>query len=193
MERKPPKRRVCACGKFTKYNKYSSIQPDKCPKCILLNLTSGDAKAVRNGLYSKKATKSTGKKKKSTRKPKTDHKKLTDALDKAWSILVKLEGNNECAVCRKTKSLNSHHIYSRAKQTVRWDTINGICLCVGHHIGNKFSAHKTSASFIDWLRDKKGNKFMDELRLKSNGTADYHDFELQIMLDELNKRIKSYE
>jgi predicted restriction endonuclease len=170
---------------MNEYYHNSTIKRKQCPNCEYANLYSGDTKAVKQGLSSKKK----GEPKK--RKVKTAKQKLEDALDTAWSKLVKLEGGNKCAVetCQKTKYLNSHHIYSRGKHSVRWDTINGICLCVGHHIGFNFSAHKTPASFIEWLRKKKGDKFMDDLELKSHNTSHYDEFVLKILLDELNKRI----
>ena len=133
-------------------------------------------------------------------KTKSDHpsknrqkQNINKALNTAWSKLVKLEWENKCAVCGNRRSLNSHHIYSRAKKSVCWDTMNGICLCVKHHIGVEFSAHKTPNDFTFWLLDKKGKTWLMKLRIKSNSTSHYHEFEKEIMLKELNKRIKEYE
>lgn len=131
--------------------------------------------------------------KNNVRKKTGKKKNINKALDSAWSKLVKLEWGNKCAVCGNRRSLNSHHIYSRAKKSVCWDTMNGICLCVKHHIGTEFSAHKTPNDFTFWLLDKKGKTWLMKLRIKSNSTAHYHEFEKEIMLKELNKRIKEYE
>jgi len=69
-------------------------------------------------------------------------KGIDKKLDDAWSELVKLEWGVCCAKCGKTSPLNSHHIYSRSNRSVRWNTTNGICLCVGcHTFSSKFSAH----------------------------------------------------
>jgi len=167
-----------------KYYFNSTIKRKQCPSCELKNKLSGDEQAVRNGLKAKTKPKATTKKKKPV-------KSIDKALDNAWSKLVKLIAGNKCEHCGKTKYLNSHHIYSRAKKSVRWKTINGICLCVGCHIGVSFSAHKTPIEFMDWLLSYKGDEFMQKLRMTANSQGKYHDFEKQIMLDELNKSINN--
>lgn len=111
-------------------------------------------------------------------------------LDNAWSELVKLRAGKKCEVCGKPDSLNSHHIYSRSKRSVRWDVMNGICLCVGHHIGNKFSAHKTPNDFTYWLEKKRGQHFMDLLSAKAHRQSKLMDFEKELLLKELKAEIK---
>jgi len=113
-------------------------------------------------------------------------------LDAVWSELVKKKAGMKCEVCGKTRNLNSHHIFSRAKKSVRWDVLNGICLCVGHHIGNEFSAHKTPYSFNKWLEKYKGANQMELLTIRSNQTSKLHPFEKELLLKELNKELKNY-
>ena len=121
-------------------------------------------------------------------------KGLDKRLDDAWSKLVKLKAGNKCEVCHKTRYLNSHHIYSRSKKSTRWHVKNGICLCVGcHTFSSSFSAHKTPIEFIDWLRNKKGEAFIDRLRLRANAISKLHVFEKEILLKELLTEIKKYE
>ena len=182
----------CACGRTIYPKRNSTILPKQCPSCMLKNLVSGGADAVKLGLKNKKVVKRKTKVKKSL-KTSITHKQIDKKLDVAWSKLVKLEGGNECEYCGKTKPLNSHHIFSRIKHSVRWDTINGICLCVGHHIGSTFSAHKTGVEFTLWLIEKRGQDFVDKLRFKATGTSKLHIFEKQILLQELNDRIKTFE
>jgi len=176
---------TCACGRAIPQRFNSTIQNKQCPKCTLLNLTSGDDKAVKKGLPAKKQRK--------PKKKKTSNRRLEDELDKAWSILIKLIAEKKCEHCSKTKYLNSHHIYSRAKKSVRWSTMNGICLCVGCHIGVNFSAHKTPTEFTEWLVDYKGMPFMSELRFKANFTSHYADFEKELILKELNAEINRFQ
>ena len=115
-------------------------------------------------------------------------------LDDAWSKLVKLRANKKCEYGGKTSYLNSHHIFSRSKKSVRWDTMNGVCLCVGHHtFSSKFSAHKTPTEFHIWLVEKKGNDFIQRLRLKANSVAKWSNFEKELILKELRKEISIYE
>ena len=130
-----------------------------------------------------------------TGKPTVDNPKkggIDKQLDNAWSLFVKLKAGMKCEYCGSMKSLNSHHLNSRAKRTVRWDVNNGICLCVNHHIGNEFSAHKTSIPFTMWLIKYKGQKFMDDLQWKSNQTGKHTEFEKKLILDELNTIICDY-
>lgn len=115
--------------------------------------------------------------------------KTEKALDDAWSLLVKLLAGHKCEVCSKTRPLNSHHIYTRIMKSVRWDVLNGVCLCVGCHIGNKFSAHKTPVTFNAWLMKNRGVEKMDLLEAKAYQISKLHPFEKELLLKELNKEI----
>ncbi len=120
-----------------------------------------------------------------------NRKGIDKRLDDAWSLLVKLKAGNKCEYCGKTSYLNSHHIYSRSKKSTRWHVKNGISLCSGHHVlSSVFSAHKTPLSFIDWLKDYRGEKAIDNLRLRANSVCKLHNFEKQLILSELQKEIK---
>lgn len=122
-------------------------------------------------------------------------KGIDKKLDIAWSKLVKLRAGMKCEIpsCGKTV-LNSHHIFSRSKKSTRWHVQNGICLCVGHHtFSSTFSAHKTPLEFVEWLIKYKGEDYIDRLRIKANSTCKMHTFEKELLLEELNKEIKSYE
>ena len=121
-------------------------------------------------------------------------KGIDKKLDDSWAILVKLKAGMKCEVCHKSRNLNSHHIYSRSKKSTRWHVKNGVCLCVGCHVfSSKFSAHKTPTEFTEWLNENKGTDYMDRLRLRANTVSKLHPFEKKILLEELQKEIKSYE
>jgi hypothetical protein len=120
-------------------------------------------------------------------------KGIDGKLDKAWSKLVKIRAGMKCEYCGKTSYLNSHHIFSRSKRSTRWNVLNGVCLCVGHHtFSSTFSAHKTPLEFVDWLVNKRGDEFIDRLRFKANSLSKLHPFEKEILLQELNAEIKDY-
>lgn len=116
-------------------------------------------------------------------------KSIDKRLDDAWSLLVKLRANSMCEVCGKSNPLNSHHVWSRRNKSVRWDLDNGVCLCVGHHIGVK-SAHKDPMWFSDWIREKRGSKWYDKMRIRANSTSKLMQFEKEVLLKELQKEIK---
>jgi hypothetical protein len=119
-------------------------------------------------------------------------KGINGKLDTAWSLLIKLIAGHRCECCGKTSYLNSHHVHTRARMSTRWSVINGICLCVGCHIGNKFSAHKTPMSFGRWFEEYKGAEFVDLLIVKSNTTSKLHEFEKELMLEDLKAQINTY-
>lgn len=88
-------------------------------------------------------------------------------LDNLWSEIVKLMAGGQCEYCGKESSLNSHHIFSRSRLNLRWETDNGVCLCAGHHVLSNSSAHKAPIEFVEWLREKRGDAWYDGLRIKS--------------------------
>ena len=178
---------VCVCGNKYKPNYRNGILVSKkCPNCQLKSLHK---EFKPSGVQF--ASELTIKRNKPEKRKKTKSS-LDKRLDTAWSKLVKLKSGNKCAVCSSEKALNSHHIYSRAKMSLRWSTKNGICLCVGHHIGVKFSAHKTPIEFTEWLNEKLGPEFMDGLKLMAHTQSNLHEFEKEYLLKELQSEIKNY-
>lgn len=115
-------------------------------------------------------------------------KGIDGKLDDAWSLKVKELADFKCEYCGKATMLNSHHVYSRSNKAVRWDTENGVCLCVGHHtFSSGFSAHKTPLEFIEWLKGHRGEERVDALRVKANTARHWLKFEKEELLKELNK------
>lgn len=121
-------------------------------------------------------------------------KGIDKKLDEAWSKLVKLVAGNKCEYCGKTTYLNSHHIYSRSKRSTRWHIPNGSCLCVSHHTFNSgFSAHKTPLEFTEWIIDRRGEDWYNELRTKAHTVEKLHIHEKRELLIYLNERIDCFE
>jgi hypothetical protein len=122
-------------------------------------------------------------------------KGIDGKLDTAWAKLVKLKAGMKCEYCHTTtKQLHSHHVYSRSKKSTRWDVLNGICLCAGHHVlSSTFSAHKTPIEFTEWYINYKGTDFVDRLRLKANTTSKLFEFEKKLLLEDLLTQIKEHE
>ena len=42
-----------------------------------------------------------------------------------------------------------------------------MCLCIGHHIFGNFSAHKAPLEFAEWLKEKRGEVWYNDLRRKA--------------------------
>ena len=105
-------------------------------------------------------------------------------LDKSWSEKVREYGM--CEKCHKLSPLNAHHFYSRSVRSVRWDTDNGFCLCVGcHTFSSHFSAHKTPAEFVEWAIERRGKEWYDSLKKRKNQTVKYIDDDVDRLIDEL--------
>lgn len=121
-------------------------------------------------------------------------KGIDGKLDIAWAKLVKLRAGMKCEYCgTELKQLHSHHIFSRSKKSTRWDVLNGICLCAGHHVlSSTFSAHKTPLEFTYWLEKYKSKDYIERLTLKANSTCKLHTFEKELLLEELQKEINQY-
>jgi len=111
-------------------------------------------------------------------------------VDLLWGELVKLLARIKCEYCGKTNNLNSHHIFSRSRMNLRWDTDNGVCLCVGHHVFGEFSAHKAPIDFVEWLREKRGEDWYNKLREKSKVIIKFSDADKLDIAEALKRRIK---
>lgn len=181
----------------------STIHPKRCPRCQKLldfqrkqdsaNKIAENKKVLKNaGFYVKKEK---IQKEISVSQIKAgihipDKAAIEKKLDNAWSVLIKLRAGRKCEVCGSIKNLNSHHVYSRAKKSVRWNPENGVCLCVGHHIGTNFSAHKTPVEFINWLLNHRAKNRMQELEIKAGQSSNLHFFEKELLYKQLLEQIR---
>ncbi|MBT3206928.1 MAG: hypothetical protein HN704_18320 [Bacteroidetes bacterium] len=116
-------------------------------------------------------------------------KKIDNLLDSAWSLLIKLRADNKCEKCYKITYLNSHHIFSRSNKSVRWNIDNGVCLCAGCHALKNDSAHKDPLTFGEWIKNKRGEKWYQNLMIRAHSVGKLHVFEKEIILKELQKEI----
>ena len=79
--------------------------------------------------------------------------RLRDMADMLWSIAVREDWRNRCAVCGATKC-EAHHIVPRQHEALRYDLRNGIALCARHHkFDADISPHQNAAGWIKWLQD----------------------------------------
>ena len=105
--------------------------------------------------------------------------------DNLWSELVKIKAGFGCEYCGNRQYLNSHHIFSRSNRSTRWDDKNGIALCPSHHTLGNFSAHKAPLEFAEWLKEKRGEVWYNDLRRKAASV--YKPDFLKIKLELLEK------
>jgi len=73
--------------------------------------------------------------------------------DKLYSLAVRYDWGNKCAVCGAGKC-EAHHLIPRQHQKTRYDLRNGIALCPVHHkFDADISPHQNSAGWMLWLWD----------------------------------------
>ena len=121
---------------------------------------------------------------------KPSKKTLKNKLDKAWSQLVKLQAGNKCEVCGNSETLNSHHVVGRRNLRLRWEVINGVCLCVKHHKFGNQSAHENPVWFEDWLKENRGQD-LKLIRSTMNEIQKWTIEDMQDKLKELEEELES--
>ncbi len=93
--------------------------------------------------------------KKSRKSEKKIKKKLERELNKLWRMYILERADSKCEVCQTTGvKLDCHHIITRKVKILKWDTENGVYLCIRHHLWGKESAHEGGAFFTRWLMGK---------------------------------------
>ena len=79
--------------------------------------------------------------------------RLRDMADQLWSLAVRDDWNNRCAVCGNTKC-EAHHLVPRQHEAMRYELRNGIALCASHHqFDADISPHQNAAGWLKWLKD----------------------------------------
>jgi len=76
--------------------------------------------------------------------PKKKRSISDDHLLKLWGNVVKERAGHRCEYpdCHiNATQFHPHHWYSRRHASLRYDPLNGICLCSHHHTMSPFSAH----------------------------------------------------
>lgn len=87
--------------------------------------------------------------------------KIRRRLMRLWSAKVLEVAGRKCAICGlktgdivngKVQKTDAHHIEDRRNHSLKFDVINGICLCVWHHKYSKDAAHQSVVFFSNWLQ-----------------------------------------
>ena len=95
------------------------------------------------------------------------------SLDEMWSYVVKARAFNTCQRCGQriddekhglnTMANDPHHIFSRGKDSTKYDPDNGICLCRNCH--NWAGDHPKECRA--WIISIKGEEWYHKLKVKS--------------------------
>jgi len=119
------------------------------------------------------------------KRKKTPRKKLEDALDKAWRDAVKERDKYICQWCnKKVESHNAHasHVIPKSwGKRLRWDLLNGKCLCFRCHIQ---VWHKDPIAGAEWFKDKFPERYEYLMEQKQKGYIKYEISDLEELLAE---------
>jgi len=77
--------------------------------------------------------------------------RLRDMADQLWSLAVKDDWANKCAICGNRRC-ESHHLIPRQYTACRYNLQNGIALCGRcHQFDPDHSPHQNAAGWLLWL------------------------------------------
>ena len=128
-------------------------------------------------------------------KPKKPSKsKLQKQCDILFSILVR--SVRRCEASQYTKvhcggQLQCAHIISRSNRRLRWDTMNAICMCAGHH---RYFTTKSEAWYWDFLpkyfpdKSEYVKKYRNDIVANLNLEAIRDDLQRHVDALQMNKK-----
>ena len=88
-----------------------------------------------------------------------------DPADIEFSKAVRMSRNNTCEHCGNTdRQMHLAHIYGRRAKSIRWDTMNALCLDT--HCHRTFT--ENPLDFDAWLKEYLGQGYIDILNHKRN-------------------------
>lgn len=78
-------------------------------------------------------------------------RRVRDIADDLWGWAVREDWGHKCAVCKQPGD-QPHHLVPRQFYRLRYDMMNGICLCYVHHEADpEYAPHKNAAGWMSWL------------------------------------------
>jgi len=80
------------------------------------------------------------------------------------------------------------HIYSRRHLSTRWDPANAKALCFTCHRW----WHENPVDAIEWLKTIRGEKELELLRIRSQQTKKYTEFERDLILKDLKRMLAEF-
>ena len=107
--------------------------------------------------------------------------KVSDkTLLKMWGTVVKSKAGNHCEYPGCTVNatqLHPHHYFNKKNQSVRYDPLNGICLCHIHHTNGNEAAHLDPDFKEKWLASgKRPESWLQELTERKNQIVKNNQF-----------------
>jgi hypothetical protein len=95
------------------------------------------------------------KKKKVKRKKLPPLSRLRNQADRLWSRMILADGTGSCQVCHKRFSVSAHHVFHKgAHARARYDRRNGLPICTGCHLRERFDPAPVVCRAIEYHRTK---------------------------------------
>lgn len=91
------------------------------------------------------------------RSKKTSQTAIADTL---FSLIVRRPGVCKIPGCGKTTNLQCCHLFSRAYRSIRWNEVNAVVMCQGHHLWYTVHPIEWDVLMHEWL----GEELYVELR-----------------------------
>lgn len=93
-----------------------------------------------------------------------------DSLDALFSRYIRTRDRWTCQRCGKvypppTTALHCAHVFSRGKQSTRFDPMNAVALCYGCH---RFMDQHKESNFFPWHSRRIGIGFFDQLMVRAH-------------------------
>ncbi len=115
------------------------------------------------------------KRRKRTNKDVPAKGRVREMADDLWSLAVKDDWANKCAMCGHCGDLNSHHLLPRQHTNTRHELKNGICLCRRcHQFCPDRSPHQNAGGFVVWLAGH--HPIRHKWYMSQNESCKYKDF-----------------
>jgi len=136
--------------------------------------------------------------------PKRKKRSLAQEADKVAIALQKLvrikaaddTGYASCVTCGFTahyKTMDGGHFISRGKTATKLIEENIHCSCKGCNLRMGRGDSTVFLNYYDYMKDKYGEEFIEELREKSREVKKWDRYELEEMYQDIQKRIKEEE
>ncbi len=94
---------------------------------------------------------------------KSERSKAIKNLDILWSKAIRTR-DPICRKCKKVRSSQAAHIFTRNNLSTRWEKRNGLGLCFYCHI---FWGHRNPIEFTEWVIGEMGKVQFEALRRRT--------------------------
>ena len=105
-------------------------------------------------------------------KGKKQKKVAASGVLKLWGEVVKAQAGYQCEYPNCTVNftqLHPHHYFNKKNKSVKYDPLNGICLCHLHHTNGNEAAHLDPDFKDKWLASgKRPEGWLEELTQRKN-------------------------